>query len=82
MITLFRAFLSANGIVLALTAGLITTALLWDRGRLNAAEERGAKTERRATEQANEQVLQRADRVRSQSLNDGVRGVVDPFYVD
>lgn len=45
-------------------------------------QSKGAQKQIIKTEKANAAVLSRADRVRAQSRSRGVRGVVDPNYLD
>lgn len=76
-------WISRNAVMAGLIAGLIATGLMWDRGRIAAAEQRGAIAVKSETEKANAKVIERARSVRARSRAAGVRGaVVDPHYID
>jgi Flp pilus assembly protein TadB len=71
-----------NVIAMVALAGVVTTAALWHRGEVQRGVQQGAAVERTKTERANDEVIQRAARVRSSVRDERVRGVVDPNNID
>jgi Flp pilus assembly protein TadB len=66
----------------AIGAAALAAVVIWrqvDKSRLRAE---GRQIERQATEEANAQAAQTADRVRRKSVDRSVRGVVDPHVID
>lgn len=48
------------GWVIALTTGLLVTGLMWDRSRINRAEERGARNEKVRVEETGKKIGKKA----------------------
>jgi len=58
--------------------------MLWGAFAINnfTQRQKGAEQQIVRTEKANAKVIQRADRVRTKSLDPRVRGATDPNYID
>lgn len=78
--SVIRALLGGNGLIVGLIVGLVTTALLWDRGRINRAEQRGAATWQAHTEAANAKGVDTAGKAGALVRDPRSRGVQDPNF--
>jgi len=66
----------------AVIAGALIFALgVWQFNNF-AQRSKGAEQQIARTEKANAAVIGRANRVRSKSISPGVRGTIDPNYID
>ncbi|NDB64665.1 MAG: hypothetical protein EB165_02725 [Euryarchaeota archaeon] len=73
-----RTFLSTNGLMVAIAAGLMAVFWTYDSSRV----QRGMEIERERTEAANKQAGEISSRVRVKSRTPSVRGNVDPYTLD
>lgn len=60
-----RALIGGNGLLLGAIAGLAVTGLLWDRGRITAAEQRGAQEVQRVIERKGAKDVEKAREARA-----------------
>lgn len=70
--------LAGNGLVVALTVGLIVMVGAWDRGRIKAAVETGRVEQKQTTEKANATAANNGARSAAGARDPRVRGQVDP----
>lgn len=73
-------FISGNGLIVGLIAGLLVTGLLWDSGRIKRAEQRGAATWQAKTEAANAQGVDTAGKAGALVRDPRARGLQDPNF--
>lgn len=78
-LTLKSLFLG-NGLIVGLIVGLVTTALLWDSGRIKRAEQRGAATWQATTEAAGAKGVDTASKAGALVRDPRSRGVQDPNF--
>jgi hypothetical protein len=78
ILLLIRTFLSANGFLVAACMGALALFWTYDSSRV----QRGKEIERAQTQKANKQAASVADSVRAKSRSPGVRGPIDPNFID